>query len=195
MEGYDWQTDPVYQAWEKRVLFDASYTFEETVHLCAIDKWKWQKPEWRERAKATWLTYVARWNRNTDHAKFRSASAEKTVGFAAICLLYAALPYELLYDGVSEECADVSAFVARMANRMVFYERGQHDVIDCFTLSEDLTGGPIYPPAYERWITDLYEQASWWLSFMLFERTMRADKETVVPVEFRAPVKWNKEKL
>jgi hypothetical protein len=196
-ESYNWRTDSVYKDWEKRVLFDASYTFDETVEICGVGKWKWQKPEWREQAKAVWLKYVARWNRDADHATFRSTAVDKTVGFAAICLLYAALPYKLLHDGVSDECSDVSVFVAQMANRMFFYEQGQHDgdFVDCFVLSEDLTGGPMFPPAYRQWITNLYQSASWWLSFLVFERTMRADNESMVPIELRAPVKWNKERL
>ncbi len=194
-EGYNWRTDLVYKEWEKRTLFDSSYNFDETLAISGVDKWKWPNTDWREQAKTTWLKYIRRWNRDADVVAFRSGADDKTKGFAAICLLYAALPYQLLYDGVSDTCPDVSIIVAQMANRAYFYEEKHGGFVDCFELSEDLTGGPKYPPTYNQWIDYLYKSSAWWLSFLIYERTHRPDKESVVPIELCAPVKWNKDKL
>jgi hypothetical protein len=50
----------------------------------------------------------------------------------------------------------------------------------------------MFPQAYRKWIWDLYNKASWWLCFLVFEREKRADKPPVMAGEYMQPVEWKK---
>lgn len=191
MDNYNWRTDEVYMKWQKENLYDRFFSFDEVVEFVGVDKWPWlEGNRWKDDfAKAEWARLVNRWNQHNKITRTKD-SEPKTKGFAAITLLYVALPYNLLNKSIDV----ISDFQAKMIVRCVFYESNMCYILDCFETDEDLTGGPVFPPAYEQWINQLYNEASWWLSFFIYDKLFRSDKPQIKPqiIPFH-PAKWKKE--
>lgn len=197
MEEYDWRTDPVYAEWQAK-LYKERMSFDATVKRCGVDTWNWKDEAWRETARKQWESFAVRWNEQKGVEAYEEGEVT-TLGFAAITLCYAVLPFEMLRGDEDQECKDVSVMIAQMANRAHFFEFGMHqgDLLDCFELDEDLTGGSPFPPVWLQWISELYNSASWWLSFLVFEREKRADKPSMLErldKDLSLPAKWAQRK-
>ena len=183
MEGdYDWRTDKQFKEWSAKILVN-EFTFEYTLEFTGINKWEFESDDWQKIAKDIFTSLAKRWNANMKKEK-----EGKIVAYAAITLCYASVPYHLLKKGQTP----ITELLAQMIIRATFYEYNMDTsikrtipfpeeilIIKDENYKEDLQKGPMFPPAYEEWINALYNRASWWLSFLIYEREFRGDKPAV----------------
>lgn len=166
---YDWRTDKQFLKWNSKLCHD-KFTFENAIEFIGIDKWEFETEDWKKIAKDIFTPLAERWNSSTG----REEKDGEILAFAAITLCYVSIPYHLLKK------ADISELMAQMIIRVVFYEYNMCTDIERtipmpeetlhIEVEENLRGGPMHPGAYTEWINDLYNSASWWLSFLIYNK-------------------------
>lgn len=174
---YEWKTDPVYLKFQADVLY-GTLTFEGALKWTEVEKWSWLNKEWKTTTKKEWERLSRKWKRNNN---FGENDALK--GFAAITLIYSSLPY---YD-LNRDEGDVSEFLATMINRCIYQETRHLLAGTMFRIEENLLSCPVDFADYDAHIDNLYNSASWWLCFLIFESHYRKGVHSVV---ITRPVQW-----
>ena len=155
-----WKDDVVFIKFNDR-LYKESWTFEETLKISTIDTltFKSKKEDVYSKMKEEWLKHIIKWNEeeNID-------VQDKIFGYAALTFIFMVLPYNEL-DNVGK----FTEFEANQINICYFYNTNG-DYLPFKNMEELFNAGPIYPPAYKMWIEDKYNQASWWITYMVYER-------------------------
>ncbi|CAH6419494.1 Hypothetical protein HVR_LOCUS674 [uncultured virus] len=159
-----WKDDPEFKKFNEVLYTNQFKSFDEVYEFCGMESWPWiySGSDPIIKARKQWNKLRKRWKSNTKTCKLP--------GYAAITLLYAVLPYEKLGTQMGTV---LNNFEAKQANAAYFYEIGQYYMggknLPIKNI-EDLSGGPIFPPAYQHWLDEKYNRASWWLSYLVYER-------------------------
>lgn len=171
-----WKKDPLFQEFNEQMYTEKFLSFSNVFEFSTASEWPWSDKDWIPNVSKHWNNLCNRWKSHT--------KSTKLPGFAAITLLFAVLPYDKLGQKLGTVLTE---FESNHINAAYFYEIGQyHNGKENLQIQnlEDLTGGPLYPPAYEQWINQKYNMASWWLTYMVYER-----KNNLSPVIDSAPAK------
>lgn len=152
-----WKEDPRFQEFNT-CLYQEFWTFEKALEVSTLVK---IIPEnQKEAMKTRWLEYVTEWN------KVRGIGfVDRTKGFAALTFIFVSFPYHL----VSDIGKYFTQFEVQQINVCYYYNTddlsipllGAENLFDC---------GPVFPPAYLQWLDEKYDRASWWLSYMVYEK-------------------------
>jgi hypothetical protein len=163
-ESYDYLNDKNYTVWE-HTIYDKKFTFEKTLEFCGVN-WEFNK----EKTKEKWLKYVREWNM-IRNKKEKQGSDYDTIGYVAITYLYVSLDYSEL-PRTEERSSYITEFQAKLINICKLHETGK--TLDCFTDYDMLTiSDPPYDPIeYELFLHEQYNSASWFLSFLIYLKTV-----------------------
>lgn len=154
-----WKNDDKYNKFSEK-LYNEFWTFEKTVKFTNVQNdLKLTNKQWKN-TKEIWLEYVEKWNK-MEQIPYKN----QTKGFVAIAYLYAFIPYENIYD-VDKYLTE---FEASNINTIYFYNMNG-DYIQFKNYEELIFGGPIYPSEYKKWLDDKYNRASWWITYMVYEK-------------------------
>ena len=151
-----WKDDKQFLEFNNKML-KKKYSFDEILKISTFGKLDFtEKINWNN-IKKEWNTLVNEWNHieNID-------DRNKGYGFVGLVYLITLFPYKKLKDpGIFFE-HEINVF-----NRVYFYHTSQ-----ClpFQNLEDLFSGPTYPPAYQDWINEKYNGASWWITYIVWEK-------------------------
>ena len=138
-----WEQDEQFQKFNGYIMDPQNkFTFEQVYDFCMIDHLIKLSDD---NIKTRWLQLVHNWNK----AKCL-IEVNRTYIYAAITYLFIVLPHDQI---------KFSPFELKMINRAYFYEYGSY-----INTSEDLS--EIAQPELD----NLYSNASWWLSYRVYER-------------------------
>lgn len=156
-----WKEDPVYQVFNNQ-LYNEFWTFDQTSKICGLEKFtfKSESDQILAAMKEQWLKYISDWNKIE-----KIAHQDKTKGFVAIVYFFIVLPYEKL-DDVGKY---FTLYEANMINIAYFYNTNG-EYLPFADIDELFHSGPLFPGAYEEWLNDKYNNASWWISYMVYEK-------------------------
>lgn len=157
-----WKQDIDFINFNDRML-NEKFTFEQCLKLSTFDKLPFSdKPNW-ETIKSEWKQLVEEWNRIRG---VKQEPTSKALGFVGLVYLMVVFPYKQLSDASVFCQHEVEIF-----NRAYFYVQNKpYCALPFQDLEELFDSGPIYPPAYSRWLDDLYNKASWWITYIVYER-------------------------
>jgi hypothetical protein len=158
-----WKVDPRFTEFNKKI-FNEIWDFEDTYKIVQFDKYLFSNNHDRkqilESMKLDWLKYVNEWNRMENISVI-----DKAKGFVAICYFFMVIPYDKL-DSVAKY---FTSFEANNINIVYFYNTG-YEYISFADTEELFNSGPVHPGAYREWLDDKYNHASWWISYMVYEK-------------------------
>jgi hypothetical protein len=165
-ENYDYNKDPAYTKWEKQLYNeDNKFTFEKTLKFCGID-WKFEDLDWKKQTKQKWLKHIQEWNMIRYERDGIDPTEDSIVGYAAVTYIYVVLPYNSLPRN-GERCEYITEFQAKLINIVMLHETGENLV--CFKDYDMLTidDPPHHPSAFEQFLDEQYNTASWFLTFLV----------------------------
>lgn len=159
----DWKIDPNFEEFNQK-LFDGYWSFEDTCKNVLFDKYLFQNQQDRnqilESMKSNWLKYVNEWNRIE-----KINVQDKAKGFVAITYFYIVIPYKNL-DNIGKY---FTLFEADNINIAYFYNMNGNNLP--FADMEELSNtDSLYPGTYQKWLDNKYNQASWWICYMVYEK-------------------------
>jgi hypothetical protein len=156
------EKDTVFQAFNK-TLYTSDWDFDRAWKLCNFESWKWQNPvkEWIDDAKNKYNMLVEEWNYRRE-LKNKSDTLY-TYGYCALTHVFIVVPFEHLGSNLGTY---LNEFQVTQINRIKFYN---NEPMIPVTNVEDLLVGPAHPAAYEQYLNDLYDRASWWCSYFVYE--------------------------
>jgi hypothetical protein len=157
----NWKEDPNFKSFNER-LYNEMWNFEKTLEVCKFDKYtfKGNRDEILKSMKEKWLKNIQEWN-SVENIN----NSEETKGFCAMTFLFFVLPYGEL-DDVGKYFTTVES---NMINIIYFYNtNGQY--LNFEGTEELFNSGPMFPPAYQQWLDNKYNSASWWTSYMVYEK-------------------------
>jgi len=162
-----WENDPQYREYEK-VLFETKATFEETLKFSTFDTLPLSIVDEAERelfwqkVKETWKSHIGKWN--ACHDEYREEGNERTVLFAALTMLVVSFPFEKIRDPhLHFKQSEIEMF-----NRAYWYNTNNN--LPFLHLVDLQAKGPKFPPAYSDWADRLYNNAAWWIGYIIYER-------------------------
>ena len=94
-----------------------------------------------------------------------SKDSKKIIGYVGLIILYAVLPYDKL-DDVGKYFTN---FEINNIN-ICYFCISNCDNLPFEDLDDLINAGPIFPPAYQEWLEDQYNQASWCILYMVYEK-------------------------
>lgn len=166
-----WKKDPEFLKYNDDLFTNTFESFDEVCEFCTTSRWpwngsgrdsKWNELEWVNVARDKWRLLTNRWKLHNN--------TNKLPRFAAITLHFVVLPYEKLGSNIGEVLTE---FEAQQINTAYFYEIGQYEFggpgIPVKNM-DDLSRGPLLPAAWQQWLDNKYNEASWWLACMVYER-------------------------
>lgn len=152
-----WQSDDKFMEFNKR-LYNEYWTFEETYTICKIDELNLDENTLVD-MKNKWTTLVIDWNEAED-IQYK----DKAKGFVAITYMFIVIPYHKLED-IGKQFTEFDT-----NNISICYFYNNYSYIGFDGAEELFNSGPMYPPAYMEWLDRKFNQASWWLSYMVYEK-------------------------
>lgn len=158
-----WKIDPKFTEFNGK-LFNEFWSFEDVCKFVQFDNYLFGNDHDRKQIldtmKSDWLSYVNEWNRLENINRTNEAK-----GFVAITYLFIVIPYEKI-DNVGKY---FTLFEANNINIAYFYNTNG-DYLPFADVEELFDRGPSLPCAYQEWINDKYNRASWWISYMVYEK-------------------------
>ena len=156
-----WKEDPKFQAFNQR-LYNEMWTFEEVLNISTINNFQFKNPKQKifDKMKIEWTKYITKWNKEEG-----INNSQRIKGFAALCYLFIVLAYEEL-DDIGKYFTN---FEVNKINICYFYNTNG-EYLPFVGIEELLHNGPMLPGAYQRWLDEKYERASWWISHIVYEK-------------------------
>lgn len=156
-----WKDDPEFTKFNDR-LYNDMWTFEETCDIARFNNFifKIDVDSFKNQMKQDWFEYIKEWNRLENINE-----AEKIKGFAALTYFFIVLPFKEL-DNPGKY---FTHFEINNINVAYFYDTNG-DYLPFDGLNELFDSGPIHPAVYGEWLDRKYNSASWWISYMVFEK-------------------------
>jgi hypothetical protein len=158
-----WKEDKEFQIFNKN-LYENMFTFEETLKLAQFDSYQFDDTnEVLLNMKIEWTKLIAEWN---EIEKIKHD--DRSFGYVVLTYLFVVLPYERLIDPNKY----FTHFEINQINIAYFYVQNTaySKPLPFENLEELFNSGPIFPPAYQQWINNKYNKASWWITYMIYEK-------------------------
>jgi hypothetical protein len=170
-----WKDDPEFNNFNNR-LYNELWTFEQATEIAELKKYIFNNnhDEIMKNMKKQWLGHIQKWNRIE-----KIQETDKTRAFAALTFVFIVLPYDKL-DSVGKY---FTHFEANMLNVAYFYNTDGDNLP--FENMEDLLAGPMFPPSYQYWLDKKYNNAAWWITYIVYEK-----RNNLSPVIDSQPAKF-----
>ena len=150
-----WKDDKQFLKFNNDMLKNL-FTFQEILELSTLRSTLSEDINWDEIEKE-WKGYVSEWNEIRD-----IQSSQKALGFVGLTYLMVVFPYDKIKTGAFCNHELV------IFNRAYFYNTSAYLPFECVEkLSNE---GPMFPPAFAEWLFRLYDRASWWITYIVWER-------------------------
>jgi hypothetical protein len=154
-----WQEDEKYLEFQKNILFESYFSFDEIFNFCPLTKLLEISEIQKEKIKKEWLRLSQFWNKNS------TPPCQYGMAF-----LLAILPYDEITN-----VEIISTFEMQVIN-----------IVHHYNFDKDLNyegaipiykRGPIFPPAFIEWMEDEnsgyqreYGAGIWWIGYCMYER-------------------------
>lgn len=154
-----WKDDDEFMEFNNKMLSEKA-TFEEILELSTLKNLPFKEEiDWNE-IKRKWNPLVEEWN------TIRGETIEeplKAIKFVGLTYLINVFPFDKLTSG------DVFAqHEVEILTVITFYNKQKY--LPFKNMPELLNCPPYFPPAYEEWINRKYDSASWWATYIVYER-------------------------
>lgn len=182
-----WKTDPEHDVFNARMRGER-FTFDQVCKLCKAETIL--DPEASDEAKAAWLSARSRWEElvsdwNSVRERERDKKTEEAgeegeggaeqpvsaIGFVAVCYFFASLLCVLELVG-KERVKELYTLHEINVLNVVYCYSTQYShplLIECGA-QDPADMPPHFPPAWEQWFNDQYNQCSWWVCYMVYEK-------------------------
>jgi len=160
-----WKDDEEFVKFNDKMLKEL-FTFGEILDLSTFKDIEFTSEiDWSE-VENEWTAFVKDWNevRNVEC----DGDELKCLGFVGLTYLMTVFPYDKIKNP-SIFCQHE----AEMFNIITFYNKQTYLPFE--DMPELFDSGPISPPAYQQWIDHKYNSASWWVTYIVYERRKGLD--------------------
>ena len=157
-----WKKDKKYLKFEKEILYDTNFSFDEVFDFCPLTQILNISEEQKNIMKIKWWKLANSW----DNDSFKKDKI-KLPYFAAVVFLVISLPFDEISNiGV------ISTFEMEQINNMHYFNYRTDLKYDGDISIKNR--GPLLPAAFMEWLDDdfhtEYNQAVWWFNYCMYER-------------------------
>lgn len=158
-----WEHDELFVLFNNQMLSEF-FSFQQLLQLSTFKDLDFLQPMNWEDIEISWNGLVLEWHKREGRQVDSIKEPVKSLGHVGLTYLMAVFPYEALKD----PSAVFSQHEAEEMNLISVYVTQRY--LPFLEMPDLFNESPMHPGACSEWMDDRFNRASWWVTYIIYER-------------------------